>query len=312
VSETGELPEPLVGTEDTFVEADAITTAATMCPTCGGAPGSCSCAAEIVSDPAEPTSFSFVYALGGVELRVPGPGVEHELMQAVATLDTKGLTDRQAVHKVLSSRSGRYLARQLCYVFVIEGLETYLLVPRDPADIDLLIEAIRPDPSPTDLDLVVGVRGPLAPPEMCNGLILPLVPFSQLYSFDRSSLLKSIPRPSGFPAKEFEATAAEVIDVILQMTDNAGGTDEHRALNWVAVRGGGGVYAQAAERHRHDFGLTAVETRLSNLSGTRQIIDVVLSYRHRSSGYIEKSILRVDTTELFPFAHSELTAYVDH
>jgi hypothetical protein len=256
--------------------------------------------------------FSFVYGLGRVELRVPGPGVERELSQAVAAAETKGSTDRQALHKVLSSREGRYLARQLCYVFVIEGVETYLLVPRDPADIELLVDAIRSEPAPGDLDLVVGVRGSLAPPELCNGLVLPIVPFSQLYSFDRKSLIKSIPRPDGVQAKEFEAAAAEMVDVILRMTDNAGATAEHRALNWVAVRGGAAVYAQAAEQHRRDFGLVSLETRLSDLSGTRQIVDVVLTYRNRSSGYVEKSILRVDTTELFPFAHSDLTGYVDH
>jgi hypothetical protein len=46
----------------------------------------------------------------------------------------------------------------------IEGLETYILVPRDPADISLLAEALRPTPSPWDLDVVIGMKGPIAPP----------------------------------------------------------------------------------------------------------------------------------------------------
>ena len=49
---------------------------------------------------------------------------------------------------MLSKLENRYLLRQLCLVMTIEGLETYILVPRDPADISLLVEAMRPTPQP--------------------------------------------------------------------------------------------------------------------------------------------------------------------
>ena len=96
---------------------------------------------------------------------------------------------------MLSKPENRYLVRQLCFVMTIEGLETYLLRPRDPADFSLLVEAIRPNPSPLDLDIVIGIKGPIAPPEMCNGLMVPIVVFDQLYSFGRDTLIKSIPKP---------------------------------------------------------------------------------------------------------------------
>ena len=86
--------------------------------------------------------------------------------------DTAGLSDRQALQRVLSERHNRYLARQLCWVLTVEGLETYLLYPRDPSDWDLLIEAIRATPSPMDLDVVIGTLGPIATPELCNGLMV--------------------------------------------------------------------------------------------------------------------------------------------
>jgi hypothetical protein len=70
-------------------------------------------------------------------------------------------------------------------VLTIEGLETYILRARDPVDLDLLVEAIRQEPSPVDMDVVIGARGPIAPPEMCNGLMIPIVAFDQIYSFDR-------------------------------------------------------------------------------------------------------------------------------
>jgi len=69
-------------------------------------------------------------------------------------------------------------------VLTIEGLETYILQPRDPGDLELLIDATRSAPRPTDVDIVIGVRGPIAPPELCNGLMTPMVIFDQIYSFD--------------------------------------------------------------------------------------------------------------------------------
>ena len=96
---------------------------------------------------------------------------------------------------MLSKPESRYLARQLCWVLTIQGLETYLVQPRDPRDFDRLVEAIRPRPSPLDIDVVIGMRGPIAPPEFCNGLMVPIVVFDQLYSFDRDALIKAIPRP---------------------------------------------------------------------------------------------------------------------
>jgi PatG Domain len=182
------------------------------------------------------TTSAYIYALGRIEPRFPSPAVEKEFAQASGRAETAGLTDRQAVQQVLSQRQNRYLARQLCWVLAIEGLETYILQPRDPVDFDLLVEAIRPAPSPMDMDVVIGVRGPIAPPDMCNGLMIPIVAFDQIYSFDRDALIKSIPKPEKIAAKEFATAAGELLDRIMQMADNAGATDEHRALNYCALR----------------------------------------------------------------------------
>ena len=146
--------------------------------------------------------MSHVYAIGRVEARFPNLAAEKEFAQATGRADTAGKTDQQAFHAVLSKRENRYLVRQLCWVLSIQGLETYLLVPRDPADIDLLVEAIRPAPSPNDIDVVIGMRGPIAPPEMCNGLMVPIVAFDQIYSFDRDALIKAIPKPEKTTADE--------------------------------------------------------------------------------------------------------------
>lgn len=273
-------------------------------------PGAASCLTCGATSANGGNAVSFVYTLGRIEPRFPSPGAEKEFAQVTGRGETKGLTDRQAFQAVLSKRENRYLARQLCWVLTIEGIETYILRPRDPADFDLLIEANRPAPRSTDVDVVIGIRGPIAPPEMCNGLMVPVVLFDQIYSFDVDSLIKAIPKPEKVAAKEFAPAAEELFMRIQQLADNAGATDEHRALNYLAVRYHA-IYAKTAECHGANCLLSAVEARPSRLSGTRTVVDVIFAYTNRNTDVTEKFFVRCDMTEEFPFLVTKLSPYYD-
>jgi hypothetical protein len=271
--------------------------------------GACGCACQgggtDAGTPATP-----IYAIGRIQTRFPTVGIEKELAQVIGRGDATGKTDWQAVHAVLSRRENRYLARKLCWVMSIEGLETYLLVPRDPVDLDLLIESLRAGPRPTDVDVVIGVLGPIAPPEMCNGLQVPIVGFDQVYSFDVDALIKAIPRPQAIAEDKFGAAAEELFYRIMQLADNAGATDEHRALNYLAVRYPA-VYATAAEAHARNATLASVDVRPSRLSGVRRVVDVIFSFVNRSTDVAEKFFVRVDVTEQFPFLVSRMAPFYD-
>ena len=268
----------------------------------------CGAAADMNGD--EVVTPSYIFAIGRVEMRFPTVAVEKEFAQASGRTETKGLTDRKAMHAILSERANRYLLRHLCWVFTIEGLETYILVPRDPADYDQLLEAVRPQPSPLDIDVVVGVRGPIAPPEMCNGLMVPIVSFDQIYSFDRTELVKALPAPKGGKTKDYGAPMAEMFDRIMLIADNAGSTDEHRALNYLAVRYPA-VYYTVADAFERDSWLTAVDVQPSPLSGTRNIVDVIFSFTNRKTDVVEKFFTRCDVTEEFPFLVTKMSPYFD-
>src|SRR5580704_3476568 len=121
---------------------------------------SCQGAAAPVSDVGEAPSY--VYALGRVEARFPRVSLEKEFAQVAGRVDAKGKTDREVFHAVLSQRENRYLVKQLCWVMTIQGLDTYLLQPRDPADFDLLLGALRPASNALEIDVVIGLRGPIA------------------------------------------------------------------------------------------------------------------------------------------------------
>jgi hypothetical protein len=272
------------------------------CPTCG--------TMQVNPIGNSMTTSAYVYALGRIEPRFPRLSVEKEYAQATGRAETAGLTDRQALHTVLSRPENRYLARQLCYVLAIEGLDTYILVPGDPSDLGILIESLRPTPQPGDVDVVVGRRGPIAPPELCNGLMVPVVVFDQIYSFDRESFVRSIPRPERVSEVDFGPAAQELFDRIMQGIDNAGGTDADRAVNYLALRYPA-IYARAADSFAANSSLTGLQVRPSPLSGTRKIVEVIFSFTNRGTDVTEKFFVRVDVTEEFPFLVTKLSPYYD-
>lgn len=303
MNETTEAMEAAIKQPAPEIHSSAAIAQQAGCPTCSG--GGVTAAGANGSGPP-----SFVYAIGRVEARFPNLAAEKEFAQATGRADTAGKTDQAAFHATLSKRENRYLVRQLCWVLTIQGLETYLLVPRDPSDLDLLVEAIRPAYSPGDVDAVIGQRGPIAPPEMCNGLMVPIVAFDQIYSFEREALVKAIPRPSKTPAAQFTDTAKALFDRIMQLTDNAGATDEHRALNYLAMRYPR-IYEVTAEKNGETSSLSGVDVRPSPLSSTRNIVDVIFSYTHRQTDVTEKHFVRVDVSEKFPFLVTKMSPYFD-
>ena len=97
---------------------------------------------------------------------------------------------------------------------------------------------------------------------------------------------------------------------IMQLADNAGATDEHRALNYLAVRYPA-IYAHATERFAANATLTAVDVQPSRLSGVRALVNVVFTFTDRKTGVPDKSAVRVDVSEEFPFLAAQLAPYYD-
>ena len=256
------------------------------------------------------SEMTYIYAIGKIYPRFPDLSVEKEFAQATGRAETAGLTDREALQGALSAPENRYLVRHLRWVVSIGGTDTYLLIPQQPNDYSALIEALRPKPQPGDLDVVIGTRGPMAPPDYCNGLIVPIVAFDQIYSFDRDALIKAIPRPERIPVEEFDSAAEELFDRVMQMAGNAGQRDEDRAVNYLMLRYPA-IYAAVAEAHVGSKSLTAVDVKPSALAGVRKMVDVIISFTHRTTGVVDKLFVRVDVTAQFPFLATRLSPYFD-
>ncbi|MFJ9061232.1 hypothetical protein [Streptomyces sp. NPDC102409] len=134
--------------------------------------------------------------------------------------------------------------------------------------------------------------------------------FDQIYTFDSGSLVGALPKPDGIEEEPFREAAEELLERVMHMTDNAGASDEHRALNYLVVRYPS-IYAKSAELFASDSSLTAIDTRPSRLSGARNILDVIFSYTNRKVDVTEKYFVRVDVTEEFPFLVTKLSPYYD-
>jgi hypothetical protein len=281
---------------------------------------------------------SYIYAIGSVEPRFPTLSLEKEFLQSMSQLrpgETRGFADPEARHALLSNPLNRHIVRQLCWVLRIEGLDTYILVPRNPGDFDMLIDAARRYPRRTDIDVVIGLRGPIASPTMCNGLMLPVVMFDQIYPSRVEEFIESLAGPekktepekgrskkgtrqeggAAAAADEKEGLAesiSEVLERVMQTADNVGSTDEHRALNYLAVRYDK-IYTLTRDMHNKNYWFTSIEVRPSRLSGVRKIVDVIFSYTNRSGDIdlVDKYFTRVDVTEEWPFLHTRLGRYFE-
>jgi hypothetical protein len=261
--------------------------------------------------PSDTTTTSYIYSAGQVEAPIfPTEDLEKEYAQVVGESYADGLTDRQTLHAILSQPENRYIVRRMCWVFSVAGTETYILQPCCGQGFDMLVQSLRPVPHNNDIDVVIGVRGPNAPAIMCKGRPLPIVIFDKIYSFDRDELIKSIPKPKKMTQKDFAPAAEELFRKIMQMADNAGSTDEHRALNYLAVRYDA-IYAKAAEMYEKNYSLSKFEWRSSSVSGVHKILDVIFSYKHRQTDFVDKYYCRVNITGQYPFLHAKLSPYFD-
>ena len=155
----------------------------------------------------------YVYALGTVNARFPNISLEKEFTQAASAQQTQNLTDRRIQYEVFTYTPSqppptppmlqpyypnRYIARDMCWVFTIENVDTYILQPRTDDELNQLIAMLNePVKTPlVDVDVVIGSLGPIAPPEMCNGLQIPIVVVNNTYSFKVDDFINNLPKRS--------------------------------------------------------------------------------------------------------------------
>jgi hypothetical protein len=251
---------------------------------------------------------AFVYALGRLTVRIPSLSIEKELAHAGKRGDARGLTDQATLRAVLCEPANRYLARLVCWAFTVAGEPTYFLVPRDAGDLDAFLAALDSEPDPERVEHLVGVRGSVASPQMCNGLQLAMVTVGHLDTFTLPELLGEAKPPRGVEPAQFLASAKELFWRIHTLSDNVGSSELHRAVNFLAAKYGA-IYSQVAAEQAENNSLSGLDARVRKLAGGRRGVDVVFSFTDRQTDVTHKYYARVDVTEEFPFLVKKLAPY---
>ncbi|MFI1659370.1 hypothetical protein ACH4ZU_31340 [Streptomyces sp. NPDC020472] len=271
---------------------------------------SCGCtAAPSPAGGGEADDGGYVYVLGRVRAVFPNVSIQHEFFQVAGADGHTDSTEADAMYRVLSAPENRYLARQMCFVLSVQGVDTYILEATDPTGLDELVEALRPVNDARDLAVVVGSLGPVAPPSACQGLSVPVVSVVKTWGFDRRELLRAIDRPEGTPRKEFEKVVGALLDRLLQLSDNAGTDPVGRVLNYLTVRCQE-MYRKTYEKRAEGCVLSSVEAGPSRLSTRSQaVITVVFSYTSLQTNVVEKYFVRVGLAGFFPFPVTPFQEY---
>jgi hypothetical protein len=235
----------------------------------------------------------WVYVIGDVDPRYPNLAVEKEAIGAMARVDTAGLSNDAALQKVLEAPGNAYLVRELCWVLLVQEIETYILVPRYPQDYPMLVDAAK-----SELSAVIGTLGPVATPEVCNGLTLPFLIFDMIYSFDKAALIADMPVPDGADAAKFRDMATGIFNQVSQLVTS--GTGMERALAYLLVRDPR-IYHVIADAYDRNAQLTTVDLRPAPVASTQDLVDVIVRTQDRATGVPSSIYARVALAAKLPY-----------
>jgi hypothetical protein len=237
-----------------------------------------------------------------VDPRFPTVAVEKEALGAMAEVGTVGLSNDAALQKVLGAPEYAYLVREMCFVLLVQKLETYILVPRNPQDYPMLVEAAK-----TELSVVIGTLGPVANPDVCNGLTLPYLIFDVIYDSTPPTLIAKLPLPKGADAGKFRASATDIFNQIVSLVGN--GMEDQRALAYLLVKDPW-LYQNLYNAFNEDAQLASVELKAAPVNSTQNLVDVIVRTQNRRSGVQSSLYARVALAAKFPYVVTSWQRYL--
>ncbi len=266
-------------------------------------PQNCSCKDNAIFY----NSPEYIYAIGNIKIVFPSKSIEKEYNFAAKELG-KTPTDQ---YDVLSDDNFFYIAEHICWVLQIENVDCYIIKPRSHNELRDLVNCLKPDPSTLaeSYSIVIGVRGPIAPPSMCNGLLLPIVLCNQLYYF---SFEKHI---SNLAELNIPNDIASLVLKSMEIKGNNGDEDKERALNFLAFRAPEVFYKAVqmldpSTKPGGSYFLKGVTTQQSITLGIRKVVDVIFTFQRNDTQERSYWSCGVDVTGLFPFLSTPLKLYV--
>jgi hypothetical protein len=122
-----------------------------------------------------------ILAVGRLRASFPSLGHQREYADA-AQIDPDATVTSSDLADVLSLEENRYLARQVCWIFTVLGVDVCQVVPRFNADLDEMMDTLAAEDDGT-VQVLVGEPAPGRPAPGCWDIDLPAVASVQLHSF---------------------------------------------------------------------------------------------------------------------------------
>jgi hypothetical protein len=253
---------------------------------------------------------TFVYAIGKLEMKFPTVGIEREFQQreaALHRLQEPRSADQKRGERIAAVLSAHvHLAQRVCYLFNMSNMPAYALGITSTLQREAVLEALRGSDNLNRWCVLIGRRGPIAPPSACGGILVPVVACDQFYTFTLDEWVKLL-AATVMPALKrktvdqdvFVSSAQEFFARIVASTENVGITDGHRALNYALMQHPGLFVAAASRANTHT--LDHIETRAIRDMGSRRLVLIILTFLDRATGVPERLFCRIDVTEEWPF-----------
>jgi hypothetical protein len=254
---------------------------------------SCQAGTQIPQPVSNPVPNQMAYVVCDVDPVYPDLGVEkYALMKMkMEKVDFKATSKEKALQLVLEHYPD--LARQMCYVALVQEAQTYLLMAKFP-DIGypMLVEAAK-----SEISAVIGTVGPTASPDMCNGLTLPILFFDTIFNFDKKAFIAQIPVPHGVDKDNFRKAADDLWDQLVPLIGLGTGTS--RALAHLIFSDEGLWLLAVTQQLNHGAELKSLETQLAPATATT-LVNVKATFLYRDN-LIEKTFFKiVDVSNMFP------------
>lgn len=281
---------------------------------CGGVGGICSCQPGQAPGLGMPASISPVYAFGSLRMTYPSRSLEKEMKSAmVAMKGSFGSIADQYLQtgyglQLLGQGQYDYILRDACFILTIGEIDAYLVQARGYPERHAMVAASNQQPAPSIYSAIIGPLGPVAGPEVCNGLQLPIVYCNQIFSTTAAAMEHYLQTAIG-PDTDTESQSQQMFQLLMQMTDNTGSSPEHRALNYVALRYPL-IYKIAATMYQQGFRLIRIEVTSSSFPDAR---DIVFTYQMNDIGQLTQWRCSIDVSGLFPYIVGRLSqSYPTH
>lgn len=260
-----------------------------------------------------PDLFGPVYAIGQIRHYFPGK----DIFKLFCQLDDSPASNPEIQRLQTTMQKYPFFAREMGWLFQIQDVDTYVVIPRTPVELNYLITNMyvaSVAAGTQTFDLIVGV---LSPGELeRGGSDLPAVVVDVCDQFTLAQLVADILKelPASTPTLPTAAQITELFGDVLQLADNTGDSDEQRALNYVCRNYPEFYipqYGPGAQAPSTSIYFAGVSARRSPLGAGRTVIDVVLRYENHANGITSAYYTSVDVTGKYPFLVTQLQPYYE-